>query len=59
MASTRSASKDHKQRSTTPLPDQTPTLNTLMLALDRFKFDIQSDLQDVKSAIFTTNVIQK
>jgi hypothetical protein len=46
MASTRSASKDHKQRSTTPLPDQTPTLNTLMLALDRFKFDIQSDLPD-------------
>jgi hypothetical protein len=56
MASTRSSSKDSNQRSAAMPPVDTPTLATLMQALDRFKSDIQHDLQDVKSTISTTNV---
>jgi hypothetical protein len=55
MASKHSTSKDGKQHSATTPPDETPTLTTLMLALDHFKSDLQSDLQDVKLVISTTN----
>lgn len=58
MASnTRSASKENKQRSAaTTTTIETPTLATIMLALDRFKSDLQQDLQDVKSTISTTTI---
>jgi hypothetical protein len=55
MAPTRSSSKDRKQHAPTLPPDESPTLNALMIALDRFKLAIQNDLQDVKSTISITN----
>jgi hypothetical protein len=56
MAPTCSSSKDPKQHATALPPDDSPTLTTLMMALDHFKLAIQNDLQDVESTISTTNV---
>lgn len=55
MASTCSTLKDSKQCSTSTSLDDTPTLATLMLAINHLKSDLQTDLQEVKLAISTTN----
>jgi hypothetical protein len=52
---THSTSTDSKCNPASPPLDDAPTLSTIMLALDRFKSDLQHDLQDVRQAISTTN----